>query len=468
MFHKSESGGGMEAAELLFTILGVVMREALLFAACGFLLLGASDLAVDAVWIVRIVRRQFGADMLCADGLPAARQPGRMAVFVPAWDEGDVIGAMLHTTLDRFGDGDYLIFVGAYPNDPATIEAVRRVEDARVRLVVGPVPGKTTKADCLNRLWEALLAEERASGRRFKAVVLHDAEDLVHSAELRIFDRLVEQYDLVQLPVLPLVRNVGFVSRSYADEFAEAHGKELVVRQALGASIPSAGVGCAFARGALAAMAEGNGGLPFEADSLTEDYELGLKLHAAGARSIFVRLRSSRHGPIVATREYFPDTIRDAVAQKSRWMVGIALAGWDRLGWSGGLAEYWMRLRDRQSVLAAILLCAAYLSLLLWGVLQARALVTGVRIEPFEDALRTLLDLCFAMLTWRLAMRFAFVTRAYGWREGAKSVPRILVSNLIAMWAAQRAVYRYLTLRRTGVTSWDKTAHRFPAEVPAE
>ena len=127
-----------------------------------------------------------------------------------------------------------------------------------------------------------------------------------------------------------------------------------------------------------------------------------------------------------------------------------------------------MRLRDRQSVLAAILLCAAYLSLLLWGVLQARALMTGTPLAPFAEPLRLLLDVNLAMLAWRLAMRFAFVARAYGWREGAKSVPRIVVSNLIAMWAAQRAVYRYLTIRRTGVTSWDKTAHRFPGEIPAE
>lgn len=458
----------MNGADLFFAFCGLVMKEALLFAACGFLLLGVSDLVVDAIWVVMTMRRRLGGRMLCADALPPAEQPGQIAIFVPAWDEGAVIGDMLRNTLRTFGEGDYLIFVGAYPNDPATIEEVRAVQDPRLRLIVGSVPGKTTKADCLNRLWTALLAEEARTGRRAKAVVLHDAEDLVHSAELRIFDRLIEQYDLVQLPVLPLVDQASFVSRSYADEFAEAHGKELVVRRAIGASIPSAGVGCAFSRAALAAIAARNDGLPFEADSLTEDYELGLRLHASGARSIFVRLRSSRRGPIVATREYFPDTVKDAVAQKARWMVGIALSGWDRLGWSGGVAERWMRLRDRQSVLAALLLSAAYLSLLLWGVLQTRALMTGVALRPVGEPLRLLLEANLALLAWRLAMRFAFVTRAYGWLEGLFSLPRIVVSNLIAMWAAQRALYRYLTMRRTGVTSWDKTAHRFPARIPAE
>ena len=458
----------MDGAGLFFASLGFVMHEALLFAACGFLLLGASDLAVDAIWIGKTLKRRLGGGMLCADGLPAAREPGLIAVFVPAWDEGEVIGAMLANTLRTFGPGEYLILVGTYPNDPATIAAVRSVADPRIRLIVGPVPGPTTKADCLNRLWEALLREEERTGRCAKAIVLHDAEDLVHSAELRIFDRLVEEHDLVQLPVLPLVDEATFVSKSYADEFAESHGKELVVRQALGASIPSAGVGCAFARDALASIAAQNGGMPFEADSLTEDYELGLKLYACGARSVFVRLRSSRNGAVVATKEYFPGTVKAAVNQRARWMTGIALAGWDRLGWTGGLAERWMRLRDRQSVLAAILLCAAYLAFILWGILQTRAIAIGVPLEPISEPLRLLLQVNLAMLAWRLMMRVAFVTRAYGWQEGLGSVPRVVVSNLISVWAAQRAVYRYLAIRRTGRTDWDKTAHRFPAEIPAE
>jgi adsorption protein B len=459
----------MGSALPFYEVLGFVMGETLLFAACGFLLLGISDLAVDAIWIVRTLKRRMqpGA-MMCADGLPGARAPGLIAIFVPAWDESEVIGDMLRHMLATLGEADYLIFVGAYANDPATIEAVRQVADPKVRLLVGPVPGGTTKADCLNRLWSGLLDEERRIGRRAKAVVLHDAEDVVHSSELRIFDRLVEEYDLVQLPVLPLVEKASWVAASYADEFAESHGKELVVRQALGASIPSAGVGCAFSRGALEMMAIRNGGNPFEADSLTEDYELGLKLHACGAKAAFVRLRSAERGAVVATKEYFPGTVQAAVNQKARWMTGIALSGWDRLGWSGGLAERWMRLRDRQSVLAAILLCAAYLTLMLWGVLQTRALLTGVPLPEVGEPLRLVLQVNFAMLGWRLGLRFVFVTRAYGWWQGLQSIPRVLVSNLISMWAAQRAVYRYLHIRKTGRPSWHKTAHRFPTKVPAE
>jgi adsorption protein B len=460
----------MDKAGLFFAVAGFVMHEAMLFAACGFLLLGAGDLLVDAIWIGRTLKRRLTRfTRASAETLAKAERPGLMAVFIPAWDESTVIGEMLRATLDLFDHPDYRLYVGVYPNDPATIAAAETISDPRVRLVIGPAPGPTTKADCLNRLWQALLADEARDGRRAKAVVLHDAEDVVHSAELRVFDRLIERFDLVQLPVLPIVdEGTSLVSASYADEFAESHGKELVVREAIGASIPSAGVGCAFSRDALAEIARLNGGLPFAADSLTEDYELGLRLHALGRRAAFVRLPQSKGGRVVATREYFPGTIDAAVSQKARWMVGIALAGWDRLGWSGSLAERWMRLRDRQSVLAAVLLLSAYLTLVLWALFELRLLATGAALPPVSAPLAALLQVNFGLLGWRLLMRAGFVTQAYGWRQGLASIPRVLVANLVAMLAARRAVFRYLAIRRTGRADWDKTAHAFPSVLPAE
>ncbi len=460
----------MDGTGLALSIAGFVMHEAMLFAACGFLLLGAGDLLVDAIWIGRTLRRRLArftrAD---AGSLSGPERAGHIAVFIPAWDEANVIGDMLRATLGRLDHPNYRLYVGTYPNDRATIAAVRAVADPRVRLVIGPVPGPTTKADCLNRLWEALLADEAREGRPAKAIVLHDCEDVVHSAELRVFDRLIERFDLVQLPVLPMVdARTSMISASYADEFAESHGKELVVREAIGASIPSAGVGCAFSRDALAQVAALSGGLPFAADSLTEDYELGLKLHALGRRAAFVRLPQSRGGPVVATREYFPGTIDAAVNQKARWMIGIALSGWDRLGWRGTLAERWMRLRDRQSVLAALLLFTAYLTLLLWALFQSRLLLTGAAPPALSPELQTLLQLNAGLLVWRLMMRFGFVAHAYGWCQGLASIPRVLVANLIAMLAARRAVFRYLRIRRTGQATWDKTSHVFPAALPAE
>jgi bacteriophage N4 adsorption protein B len=456
----------LEPVNFLLEALQFVTREAGLFAAVGFILLGISDLAIDLIWIVLAVRRR-GSSRLLSD-VPPAGAPGRMAVFVPAWDEGAVIEDMLRHALATFGDADYRLYVGCYPNDPATIGAVRAIRDPRLALVVGPEPGPTCKADNLNRLWDRMLADEAAEGRSFKAVVLHDAEDVVHSAELRLFDSLIEHHDLVQLPVMPIVdRDSRWIAGHYLDEFAEAHGKEMVVRAALGAALPSAGVGCAVSRRALGEVAAVRGS-PFDVGSLTEDYELGLRLSESGHEATFVRVRSEAGRPVIATREHFPTTLDAAVAQKARWMTGIALAGWDRLGWRGGVAERWMRLRDRQSIIAALLIVVAYLGLLCQGALLLAAAAADRPVAPHSDLFLTLVSVATALLLWRLAMRFAFVARGHGLREALRSPLRALIGNAVAILAARRALARYLTGRRTGRSVWEKTAHVFPAQVPAE
>ena len=97
--------------------------------------------------------------------------------------------------------------------------------------------------------------------------------------------------------------------------------------------MPLAGVGCAIRRDALDRLTAMRDGAPFEAQSLTEDYELGLRVGAMGLGACFARSRQRAGGPLVATRAYFPDTADAAVRQKARWLTGIALAGWDRIGW---------------------------------------------------------------------------------------------------------------------------------------
>ena len=95
-------------------------------------------------------------------------------------------------------------------------------------------------------------------------------------------------------PVLPEpLPDSSWVSGHYCDEFAEAHAKTLVVRDALGAALPAAGVGCAFDRAILARLAAERGGGygPFSVESLTEDYELGLTVKGLGGKARFLRVR---------------------------------------------------------------------------------------------------------------------------------------------------------------------------------
>jgi bacteriophage N4 adsorption protein B len=456
-----DGGALLDAAAFL-------VRELALFAAVGFILLGASDLLVDFIWIgIKLKRLAVRVPQATLADLPPPERPGPFAVFIPAWQEAGVIGDMLRHALGTWPRDDIHLYVGCYPNDPATIAAVRAIDDPRIRLVVGEHPGPTTKADNLNTMWRALRADEAAGAEPFKAVVLHDAEDVVHSAEIDLFDRMIERFDLIQLPVVPLIAKRRGIGAHYLDEFAEAHSKELVVREALGASVPSAGVGCALSRRAMALLA-GAGDRPFDADSLTEDYEVGLRLHAAGLKSAFVRLPAGRGGSAIATREHFPCRLRDAVTQKSRWIAGIALSGWERMGWSGGLAERWMRLRDRQSLLAALLLCTAYVVLLAGPLLAFAAEIVGHPIALMTPTLALLTTIGAALLVWRLLMRFAFVAACLGPIEGLRAIPRVIVSNAVTMLAAREAIGRYRRGRRTGESVWGKTDHIFPEQVPAE
>ncbi len=326
------------------------------------------------------------------------------------------------------------------------------------------VDGPTTKADCLNRLYAALVAHETA-GRTAKAVVLHDAEDVVHPQELKLFDRLVEYAGMVQLPVVPLTdRHSPWVAGHYADEFAEAHMKELVVREAVGAAIPLAGVGCAIERVALSRLAARHDGRPFAGTSMTEDYEMGLRLGAIGVKTMFVRIPAEPGSrAVVASRGHFPATVGEAVRQKARWIGGIAFAGWDRLGWRGGPGERWMRMRDRRGPLAALLLLAGYSSALLWAQIALAAGLGAPVMVPVSPLLATLLWINGWMLGWRLLMRAGFTTAAYGFGEGLRSIPRTLVANLISVLAARRAL---LAHSAGGSPKWDKTRHVFPLELP--
>ena len=249
----------------------VIARELLLFACVGLLIGGIDDLVIDLIYVIRRLTKGPATPIRSYALEPPALR-GRMIVLIPAWDEAPVIGAMLSTALARLRHDDYRLYVGLYPNDPATISAAATVaeRDDRVRLVIGSRPGPTTKADCLNNLWHALERDRADEGFMVKAIVLHDAEDVVHPDELAVFDTLIEGRAVVQLPVLPLVvPGSRLVSGHYADEFAESHIKQLVVRTALGAEMPLAGTGCAIAPAMLRDIARRRGGDPFDATSLT-------------------------------------------------------------------------------------------------------------------------------------------------------------------------------------------------------
>lgn len=447
--------------------LELIQRELLLFGAFWLLIGAFDDLLIDLIWIVRRMYRRFAyyreVSPMRATELPAPELAGPLAIFVPTWQEQAVIGQMLRHCIEAWKDKqpDYRIYVGCYPNDIAGTEIVQAYarEQQNITMVLCAHDGPTTKGDCLNQLWHAMLADEMAVGRKMKAVVLHDAEDAVDPLELRVFDYLIEKAEAVQLPVIPVsAPGSHWISGHYCDEFAEAHGKTMVVREALGAALPLAGVACAIRRSMMGRLALENDGKPFNARSLTEDYELGMRIGAAGGRTILARMLDD-DGKLVGTRSCFPATFSTSVRQKARWLTGIALAGWDNIGWRGDLAQRWMLLHDRRSIFAAIILFVAYICIVLTGLLALFELLGLHRSAPWSETLFLLLWVNFGFLLWRLGVRAAFVWSLYGPKEAARSIPRTLIANFVAIFAARSACMAYLRHCFGKPLTWDKTSH---------
>ncbi len=457
------------ASDDILLFLDFLQKEILLFASLCFLIGAVDDLVFDGLWIFYRLKRKFFVysrhKRATVETLGDPAPDGRMAIFVPAWNEAPVIGAMLERCLRQWKTSAYRIYVGCYPNDRATIAAVAATASSgseKLRLVICRQNGPTTKADCLNHLWDALCQDEIEEKSNYTAVVLHDAEDLVHPQELRLLAHLIGRAALVQLPVIPRrATRSRWVAGHYGDEFAELHGKQMVMREALGASIPSAGVGCAFARDALLKLSVKTKGKPFDARSMTEDYELGLKLTEGNSRGIFARLRD-RHGQLVATQEFFPEKLGDAIRQKSRWIAGISLSGWDRLGWNKGWRENWMRLRDRKATMAAIVLAIAYVAVILTAILLLAEMLDVYRLQPVSEFLKILLFVNAGSLMWRQMLKSCFVFALYGLREALLSMPRTVVANLINILAAWRAIGHYINQLVGHPVNWEKTAHFYP------
>lgn len=442
--------------------LALVEQELLLFAGLFFLIGSIDELAVDGLWGWLRVTGKLPTLKLNREEARSREMTGCAAVFIPAWQEDKVIEHTIAHALKVWPQKDYRLYVGCYSNDMKTLEAAMRGagSDNRVRLVVHDCMGPSTKADCLNRLYRAMEVDEKRAGKQVRMVLMHDAEDMVDPAELGLMDMAISRAEFVQIPVLPLPQDKSrWIGSHYCEEFAESHAKTMVVRDWLGTCLPAAGVGCALERQMLGKMAERQDGAgPFTIQSLTEDYELGMRITEAGGRSRFLRMRGE-DGSLIATRAYFPSRLDEAVRQKARWVHGIALQGWDRLGWEGGLAERWMRLRDRRGPMAALVLACAYCLFLLMAIsylLDGAGMQSAWRSDP---ALAALVLANIASFIWRAILRFSFTTREYGMVEGLRAVLRIPLSNIIAIMAGRRATWAYIRTLRGAPPVWDKTAH---------
>ncbi len=456
---------------------------------CGFLLAnGIDDLFIDANYYVRGLFRR-GQRRISVKDLKEKPQK-RIAIMIPAWQEANVIQHMLELNLSQldYASENLDIFVGTYVNDPATQERVQAVARTlpNVHCVVTPHEGPTCKADNLNWIYQGLRLVEEQRGQRFDILLMHDAEDIIHPLALRLYNYFIPEYEFIQTPVFPLnVPWTHWVAGTYIDEFTEHHLKDMLVRESVGGLVPSAGVGSAFEREAFEDIALSHSQEAFNPVSLTEDYEIGMKFRLAGKRSYFLnravsRIREVEKGVFrkrlvreavdeyIATREYFPNTLKTSVRQRSRWVLGIALQTWDQLGWKGPLAVRYCLWRDRKALLTSYVGPLAYL---LAFYCIARFLVGWATDHPWDFGnvfvpgswLWYMVLLNTILLIWRAVAKVIAVEEIFGPFQALLALPRFFASNLINLSATTLAVWQFAKHKITGKPlRWLKTTHEFP------
>jgi adsorption protein B len=453
------------------------------------LISGLDDLIIDVVYWVR--RAWRAATVYRAhDRLDyrALYEPSEkpLAIMVPAWNETGVIGKMAELAATTLDYENYHIFVGTYPNDPDTQSDVDQVcaRFRNVHKVVCARPGPTSKADCLNNVLDAILQFEQRANLPFAGFILHDAEDVISEMELRLFNYLVDRKDLIQLPVYPFERKWwDFTSAHYMDEFAELHGKDILVREALAGQVPSAGVGTCFSRRAVMALLADGDGIAFDVQSLTEDYDIGFRLRTKGMTEIFVRFpvvkgeargrtsnsfgRSAREASVICVREYFPSTVATAVRQKSRWIIGIVYQGFKTHRWTSDPTLNYFLWRDRKGAISnfvSFLASLVFLQLTLLWVYQMVVTDSYSFLSIFEGGrwLVVLLTVNLVLMANRMVQRVFFVSSYYGLGEGFLAIPRMFWGNWINFMANWRAIRQILHHGDPRRVAWDKTAHDFP------
>jgi bacteriophage N4 adsorption protein B len=457
-----------------------------------YLISGLDDLFFDLLFFVSKATQWLNGNS--THRLPSleemAQKPEQpFALMFPAWQEADIIRRALLNTISNIDYRNFHVFVGTYVNDPETqreVEEVMRQHPNVTQLIV-PHPGPTCKADCLNWIVRGIREYQKKHGLQFAGVILHDAEDVVDTLSLKLFNCLMPEWDLVQIPIISLARPWwNLVGGHYMDEFAEAHCKEIHVREWFAGVVPGAGVGTGYSMRALDTAAAAAGGDCFSTDSLTEDYEFSFRVHQLGLKQTFVRLPIERRVPqrslirrsprlvtrrdFITTREFFPHLFWASVRQKTRWVIGIALQGWQKFAWRGNWRVRYLYFRDRKALFTQQFMVLGYIVALGLMTLQISSALFPDRYifaPPFEDnsALWDLFYINVGLLVNRLAHRHFWTCRIYGSSQLPMILPRYIVANVINYLAVTRATLRYLKHLRTNERiGWDKTAHSFPGE----
>lgn len=416
----------------------------------------------------------------------------RIAVLLPCWQEANVIGAMLTHNTYAIDYQNYTFFVGVYPNDPETIAEVQAIAklDKRIQCCIGDVRGPTNKAANLNHIYNCIKRFEKSQDKPYDIFVMHDSEDVIHPLSFKLYNYLIPRKDMIQIPILPLnVSHWNFTHWLYADEFAENHTKNIIVRESIKAHVPSAGVGTAYYRPALERLETSKNDGPFSIDSLTEDYRISLAMRISQLKQIFVtqhivRMQWKkrlffRRGyvlkpvkELVAVRALFPQKYLKSVRQKARWIMGIVFQEWADGQWPADWSIRYTLVHDRKTFITYFINGLGYILLFYWiiyeiisfSIPEYPSLYEQFNLNPWSWWMIVISTL---FMVERALQRTIATYRVYGFIPASLVIPRLIYGNILNLHAVIRAysiyffsINRKLTKRQI---AWDKTEHSFPS-----
>ena len=378
-----------------------------------------------------------------------------IGVFIANWHEEEVLGKMVEGNLARIPYMTVSLYLGVYPNDTGTLSVARNLAEKhpiRVTVIVNRMQGPTSKGQMLNEMFKQVF---EGSGESPDIVVLHDSEDVIDPRTFEVYGAYAQLgYDFIQVPVFSLNRGRALIASTYMDEFAERHTREMIVRNAVGATIPSAGVGTGVTRKLIQHFLATRKQV-LMSGTVTEDYILGVEAKRAGFKAAFAAVSADdpRGLDFVATREFFPKTLSASIKQKTRWVYGWEGDGWDK----------YFFVRDRKGMVTNFLppVSLALLMMLFMGAFDLTDM-------PYEWQYWFNLSILFNMfaLVMRYFIRVGACHQVYGTWDLLGIALRWPVALYINMAAVYRAWITYVGVSRfaTQPIVWSKTAHELPED----
>jgi len=241
----------------------------------------------------------------------------RIAVMVPAFREENVIGRTLDFLVKAAESYDpklVKVYVGTYPNDPATRKVVYEFErnyPSLIEEVVNPKPGPTTKAQNLNNIYDNI-------GRKFDLVGIHDAEDFI---PFNIFNATNYWY-IRRVKNDERLAGLQFAVRAKPDNYSLTNlvylwmlrSSNLFLTAKNRGFVPSHGTGTYYKQETLDEILKRRGYV-WNEKNFTEDFEISLYLY-------YVMNKTLLYIPYPYVEEYFPSSFKRAIRQISRWNYG--------------------------------------------------------------------------------------------------------------------------------------------------